>query len=129
MVRPFEMPSQSYCLTIVQFLASRNSNSPSLRFFVTIWKFKNDFIKIFAPFCQSCWSKLIPTFDVFMSYTNEPPKQKYSVASNTKKGKAQPDSCQNPSKLLFLTRKASFFSYEKNLELRILEPKDNWSAV
>ena len=30
--------------------------------------------------------KLIPTFDVFMSYTREPPKQKYSVASNTKKG-------------------------------------------
>ena len=98
-------------------------------FFFTIWKLKNDFIKIFDPLCQSCWSKLIPTFDVFMSYTNEPPKQKYSVASNTKKGKAQPDSCQNPSKLLFLTIEASFFSYGKKPEPRTLEPKDNWSAV
>ena len=61
--------------------------------------------------------KLIPTFDVFMSYTRSTQAKIFSSKRNTKK-RTELDSCQNPSTLLCVSYclivKEALFLSQKN---------------
>ena len=67
--------------------------------------------------------KLIPTFDVFMSYTRSTQAKIFSSKRNTKK-RTELDSCQNPSTLLCVSYclivKEALFLSQKNTNWEVI---------